>query len=42
MGNVMVVGLGDGSVRSVSANISVQTWQRANDPRDGNVLPSDW
>jgi prepilin-type N-terminal cleavage/methylation domain-containing protein len=38
----MVVGLGDGSARTVSVNISVTTWTNVNDPRDGNVLGTDW
>ena len=36
------VGLGDGSVRFVTAGMSLTTWQNATDPRDGNVLGSDW
>jgi prepilin-type N-terminal cleavage/methylation domain-containing protein len=40
--NVMNVGLGDGSIRSVSSGISIATWATACDPRDGNVLGSDW
>ena len=39
---VMVVGVGDGSARTVSASISVTTWKAVNDPRDGAVLGSDW
>jgi len=38
----MIVGLGDGSARTVSAAISVTTWTAVNDPRDGNVLATDW
>ena len=38
----MLVGLGDGSVRSVSGTITVNTWVRACLPRDGNSLGSDW
>jgi prepilin-type N-terminal cleavage/methylation domain-containing protein len=38
----VMVGLGDGSVRSVSASISATTWAGACDPRDGNPLGSDW
>src|SRR5262249_10928993 len=38
----MVVGLGDGSVRTVSASISVLTWWQACNPKDGAVLGSDW
>jgi prepilin-type N-terminal cleavage/methylation domain-containing protein len=40
--SVMIAGLGDGSVRSVSASISTSTWYYACHPRDGNVLGSDW
>jgi prepilin-type N-terminal cleavage/methylation domain-containing protein len=39
---VMPVGLGDGSVRMVSAGVSVTTWRNASIPNDGNVLGSDW
>jgi prepilin-type N-terminal cleavage/methylation domain-containing protein len=39
---VMPVGLGDGSVRMVSAAVSVNTWVNACNPVDGNVLASDW
>jgi hypothetical protein len=40
----MLVGLGDGSVRPVSSDISVRTWRIAcNDPTlVGQVLGSDW
>jgi prepilin-type N-terminal cleavage/methylation domain-containing protein len=38
----MVCGLGDGSVRFVSQNISATTWAAACDPRDGNPLGTDW
>jgi prepilin-type N-terminal cleavage/methylation domain-containing protein len=40
----MQVGLGDGSVRTVSGNITVATWRTAcNDPAyQGKVLGSDW
>jgi len=38
----MNVVLGDASVRFVSANILQTTWARACDPRDGNVLGTDW
>jgi prepilin-type N-terminal cleavage/methylation domain-containing protein len=38
----MLCGLGDGSVRLVSAAVSATTWARACDPRDGGVLGSDW
>jgi prepilin-type N-terminal cleavage/methylation domain-containing protein len=39
---VMIVGLGDGSVRMVSQGISVTTWFYACVPNDGNPLGSDW
>jgi len=39
---VMMVGLGDGSVRSVSSGISSTTWTNACIPDDGSVLGSDW
>jgi prepilin-type N-terminal cleavage/methylation domain-containing protein len=38
----MQVGLGDGSVRGVSASMSVTTWVQACTPNDANVLGSDW
>jgi prepilin-type N-terminal cleavage/methylation domain-containing protein len=38
----MVVGLGDGSVRTVVSDISVTTWVNACIPNDGNALGSDW
>jgi hypothetical protein len=37
-----MVALGDGSVRTVSTNISWTTWFRVCNPRDGNPLDSDW
>jgi hypothetical protein len=39
---VMVAGLADGSVRTVSASISALTWQRVCSPNDGLVLGGDW
>jgi prepilin-type N-terminal cleavage/methylation domain-containing protein len=39
---VILAGLGDGSVRTVSGGISPTTWLLANCPNDGQVLPSDW
>jgi prepilin-type N-terminal cleavage/methylation domain-containing protein len=39
---VMQVGLADGSVRSISAGISVDTWAAALTPAGGEVLGSDW
>ena len=38
----MMVGLGDGSVRSVSSGVSQQTWSDAIFPNDGIPLGSDW
>jgi prepilin-type N-terminal cleavage/methylation domain-containing protein len=38
----MTVGLGDGSVRFVTAGISNLTWLHACTPADGQVLGSDW
>jgi prepilin-type N-terminal cleavage/methylation domain-containing protein len=38
----MMVGLGDGSVRSVSPSVSTQTWYTACHPSDGKVLGADW
>jgi len=34
--------LGDGSVRFITADISLATWASACDPRDGNPLGPDW
>ncbi len=36
------VGMGDGSVRSISSGISTTNWALACDPRDGQVLPGNW
>ena len=38
----MLVGLSDGSVRSVSASISPNTWWAALTPAGGEVLGNDW
>jgi type II secretory pathway pseudopilin PulG len=39
----ILVGLGDGSVRSVNAKkITHETWKNAICPNDGNVLGADW
>jgi prepilin-type N-terminal cleavage/methylation domain-containing protein len=38
----MQVGLGDGSVRGVTASLSTTTWVRACNPNDGQPLGSDW
>jgi len=34
--------LGDASVRFISSGLSTVTWSEVCDPRDGNVLGSDW
>jgi prepilin-type N-terminal cleavage/methylation domain-containing protein len=39
---VLVVGLGDGTVRTVSPGISLTTWLNACIPDSGQVLGSDW
>jgi prepilin-type N-terminal cleavage/methylation domain-containing protein len=39
---VMMVGLGDGSIRGVSQSVSVATWVFACTPNDGNPLGNDW
>ncbi len=38
----ILVGLADGSARSVSASVSPLTWRRAVIPNDGAVLGGDW
>jgi prepilin-type N-terminal cleavage/methylation domain-containing protein/prepilin-type processing-associated H-X9-DG protein len=38
----MNVGLGDGSVRGVTASVSVTTWYYACTPAGGEILGSDW
>ncbi len=38
----MVVGMGDGSVRTVNAGLSATTWLYACNPKDGRVLGNDW
>lgn len=38
----MVVGMGDGSARTVSQGVSVTTWTRAVTPNDGQPLGSNW
>jgi prepilin-type N-terminal cleavage/methylation domain-containing protein len=40
--NVMLTGLGDGSVRACSPSITLATWSYACHPSDGYVLGSDW
>jgi prepilin-type N-terminal cleavage/methylation domain-containing protein len=39
---VMLVSLGDGSVRGVTASIQASTWKAACNPIDGVVLGTDW
>jgi prepilin-type N-terminal cleavage/methylation domain-containing protein len=38
----MIAGLGDGSTRTVTTGVSLQTWVWACTPNDGNPLPSNW
>jgi len=38
----MVIGLGDGSARTVSPSLSVTTWVRACYPNDGQPLGNNW
>lgn len=40
--SAQMVGLGDGSVRSVSPSIATLTWTNACHPYDGRALGSDW
>ncbi|HKB41550.1 MAG TPA: H-X9-DG-CTERM domain-containing protein, partial [Gemmataceae bacterium] len=40
--NVINVGLGDGSVRTVSGGVSYQTWWAALTPASGDILGSNW
>jgi hypothetical protein len=37
-----MTGLADGSVRTVSQGVSVNTWWLALLPNDGLPMPSDW
>jgi hypothetical protein len=39
---VLLVGMGDGSVRGVGPNITLNTWRFANHPADGGTLGADW
>jgi prepilin-type N-terminal cleavage/methylation domain-containing protein len=39
---VIIVAMGDGSVRGVSSTISAMTWFLVNVPNDGLVTPNDW
>ena len=38
----VLVALGDGTVRNVSASISLSTWQAAGTPQSGDILGGDW
>lgn len=38
----MLIALGDGSVRTATAQVSLATWRNAWIPSDGNVLGNDW
>jgi prepilin-type N-terminal cleavage/methylation domain-containing protein len=38
----MQVGMGDGSVHTITPQISLITWRNANHPADGQALGSDW
>jgi type II secretory pathway pseudopilin PulG len=42
MGTVALVGLCDGSVRSVAPGLSAETWANVCTPDDGNALGADW
>ncbi len=39
---LMMVALGDGSIRGVQSGMSNLTWYNACNPRDGNPLANDW
>ena len=41
-GPVTIIGIGDGSVRSISPALTFKTWQNACNASDGNVLGADW
>jgi type II secretory pathway pseudopilin PulG len=38
----LLAGLGDASVRTISANMTPETWNRALQPNDGMALGNDW
>jgi hypothetical protein len=38
----MNIALMDGSVRTISVELSQKTWSNALNPADGQVLGSDW
>jgi prepilin-type N-terminal cleavage/methylation domain-containing protein/prepilin-type processing-associated H-X9-DG protein len=41
-GGGMIVALGDGSVRTISPNLSLATWRAVTNPTDGAPTGSDW
>jgi prepilin-type N-terminal cleavage/methylation domain-containing protein len=41
-GNVINVGMGDGSVRAMAQGVSTTTWAAAVSPSGGDILGSDW
>jgi hypothetical protein len=38
----VLVGMGDGSVRTVSTAVSHKTWKAAMTPAAGDILGNDW
>jgi prepilin-type N-terminal cleavage/methylation domain-containing protein len=38
----LLIGLADGSVRSVTSQLSAETWNRAMQPNDGLAMGADW
>lgn len=42
LSNMMVVGMGDGSVRTMSSSVSAVTWAMVCNPWDGQVNGQDW
>jgi hypothetical protein len=40
--SLVMVGMGDGRVRTVNAGIGLNTWTNAVLPTDGNSLGTDW
>jgi hypothetical protein len=39
---VMNIAMMDGSIRSITSDLSETTWTNALDPADGQALGSDW
>jgi len=39
---IIVIGMGDGHVQTISQNVTLVGWQRAITPDDNQPLPSDW